>query len=134
MAVGTGLLLVTISLYGLVVASKGEIKFGNTLPFAITLLVIFFMVFFIRRNYWEVSRGMPLEDERSKKVMTQAAAMAFYISLYWLLALSLFESFFAGMFGVEHLDASQTTGGGIAGMAIAWIVCWLYYDKKGKLL
>ena len=134
MVIITILLLATISLYGFQVVSGRSMSFGSVIAFAIPALVIVFMVFFIKKGYGAVRQGMPLEDERSRKVMTQAAAQAFYISLYWLLFISFFESFFADMFKVEYLDAGQTVGGGIAGMAIAWIACWLYYDKKGKLL
>jgi hypothetical protein len=92
------------------------------------------MAFFILRRYKDIKQGMPFEDERSKKVMTSAAAHSFFISLYWLLIISMFESFFAKMFGTEKLDASQTVGGGIAGMAIIFLICWFYYEKKGKLI
>ena len=76
-----------------------------------------------------------MEDERSKKVVMQASAASFQFSLYWLLAISWFEPFFARvLFGVEKLDASQTVGGAIAGMAIFFFIFWFYYDKKGKLI
>ncbi len=134
LVVATVLLLAIVSLYGFQAVSMKKINLGSSIAFAVPLLIIVFMVFFVTRRYRDIKQGMPFEDERSRKVMTQAAAKAFYISLYWLLCISFFESFFAGMFGVEHLDAGRTVGGGIAGMAIAWFACFLYYDKKGKLL
>ncbi|MBU1630161.1 DUF2178 domain-containing protein [Patescibacteria group bacterium] len=134
MAIISVLLLAIISLYGFQVLSTQTVNLGNLTAFAIPLLLIVFMAFFIKRAYADVKHGMPLEDERSKKVITQSSAKAFQISLYWLLCISFFESFFAKMFGVDHLDAGQTIGGAIAGMAVAWVFCWLYYNKKGKLL
>ncbi|MFC1594951.1 DUF2178 domain-containing protein [Patescibacteria group bacterium] len=133
MAIVTILLLATVSLYGFQVVSNREINPGSIIAFAIPILAVIFMIFFITRRYRDIKYGMPLEDERSRKVMTNAAAKAFYISLYWLLVISWFESSFANMFGVEHLDAGQTAGGSIAGMAIAWFACWLYYNRKGQL-
>lgn len=124
----------TIVLYSLNANFNKKLNFGDLLPPITTLIVVAFMVFFILRRYRDIKEGMPLEDERSKKVIMQAAAKSFYFSLYWLLAISWFESFFAKMFGSQQLTASQTTGGGIAGMAIFFIASWIYYDRKGKLI
>ncbi len=135
MAAITIALLTTISLYGYMVISKKEVDLGSSIAFIIPFLIVFFMVFFIVRRYKDVKEGMPLEDERSRKVMTQAAAKSFYVSLYWLLFISWFESFFARtLFGLEHLTASSTVGGGIAGMAVAFFIFWIYYNRKGKLV
>jgi len=130
MAIISVALLATISLYGYMVISKREVDLGSSIAFIIPLLIVVFMAFFITRRYRDIKQGMPFEDERSKRIMTQAAAKAFYVTLYWLLAISWFEEFFAGMFGVEHLDAGKTVGGGIAGMALAWFAFWFYYNKK----
>jgi len=129
----TILLLATILLYGAQVIKLGKVNLGNSIAFVIPLMTVVFMAFFITRRYRDIKQGIPFEDERSRKVMTKAAATTFYVSLYWLLLISFFESSFARMFGVEHLDANQTVGGGIAGMAIFFFVFWIYYDRKGKL-
>ncbi len=132
---GTILLLIASALYGYTALIKKEATPGGLIPILIPLIVIVFMMFFIDRRYKDVKEGMPMEDERSKKVITQAAAKSFYFSLYWLLAISWFEPFFArALFGGEKLDAGQTVGGGIAGMAIFFFIFWFYYDKKGKLI
>ena len=121
--------------YGYMAVLRNEINLGSLLALSIPLIVIVFMIFFILRRYKDVRRGMPLEDERSKKVITKAAAQSFYVSLYWLLAISWFESFFADkLFGGQHLDASQTVGGGIAGMAVFFFISWWYYNKQDKLV
>lgn len=127
-------LLATISLYGFMMVSNNEVNTGSLIAFVIPLLIIVFMTFFIVRRYKDVRRGVPFEDERSKKVMTNAAARSFYISLYWLLAISWFESVFAGMFDLERLDASQTVGGGVAGMAVIFFTSWFYFNRKGRLV
>lgn len=134
-AVLTFTLLVGIALYGFITISEKEVKLGSLISILIPLLLVIFMTFFILRRYKDIKQGMPLEDERSRKVMTQAAAKSFYVSLYWLLFISWFESFFADkLFGLEQLDAGQTVGGGIAGMAVAFFIFWIYYDRKGKLV
>lgn len=128
-------LLITVFFYAIMATNAKEKNPGDLIPILIPLIVIVFMAFFILRRYRDIKEGMPLEDERSKKVITQAAANAFYFSLYWLLAISWLEPFFANtLFDAQKLDASQTVGGGIAGMAIFFFVFWFYYDKKGKLI
>ncbi|MFH1575463.1 MAG: hypothetical protein ABIB55_00780 [Candidatus Nealsonbacteria bacterium] len=128
----TIILLATISLYGYTVVSKREVTAGSLISFIIPLLVIVFMALFITKRYKDMKQGVPFEDERSKKVINQAAAKSFYVSLYWLLAISWFEPFFAkNLFGVEKLDAVQTVGGAIGGMAIFFFIFWFYYNKKG---
>lgn len=114
--------------------AEGRFTAGDTLAFFIPLFIIFLMTFFIIRRWRDVKQGLPMEDERSRKVMLHASARTFQISLYWLLAISFFESFFAKMFQVEKLDASMTVGGGIAGMAVIFFICWVYYNKKGNLI
>jgi len=124
--------LVTALVYGFMTT---EINIGSMIPLFIPLIIVVFMIFFIIRRYRDVKQGMPLEDERSKKVITLAAAKAFYVSLYWLLAISWFESFFAEkLFNGQYLDAGQTVGGGIGGMALLFFVFWFHYNRKAELV
>lgn len=133
MVVTVSLLLTTV-LYVITSISKGGVNTGNLFSFAVPLIGVAFGIFFISRGYKDVKLGVPLEDERSKKVLTQAAARTFYFSLYWLLAISWFEPYFAkSLFGTEKLDASQIVGGAIGGMTIFFIISWLYNNKKGQL-
>lgn len=135
MAVLTVTLLIGVALYAFTMTDKEKASPGNMVSLLIPVIVVVFMVFFISRRYRDIKQGLPFEDERSKKVVTHAAAKSFYVSLYWLLLISWFEDFFASrLFGIEQLTASQTIGGGIAGMAVFFFIFWLYYDKKGKLV
>lgn len=126
-------LLVGIGAYGYFALIQGEMDRGSIISMVVPLLLVVFMSFVIYRRFKDVKQGMPLEDERSRKVMTIAGAKSFFITLYWLLAISMFEDFFAGVAGLENLDAGQTVGLGISGMAVLFFVTWLYYNKKGKL-
>jgi len=125
----------TTVIYGYMIFLRNEINLGSLIAISILLIVIVFMIFFVMRRYKDIKQGMPLEDERSNKVVTKAAAQSFYVSLYWLLAISWFESFFAQkLFGGQHLDAGQAVGGGIAGMAVIFFIFWWYYNKQDKLV
>jgi len=132
-AVLTASVVVSMILFYTQLIRNGNISTGNYLEFSIVTLVVIFMVFFIIRRFRDVKQGMPLEDERSKLVMLKATSISFFITLYWLLAIGMFEERLAEFIGVETLEASQATGAGIGGMAIAFVVSWLYFNSKGKL-
>ncbi|OYT27081.1 MAG: hypothetical protein B6U97_02470 [Candidatus Altiarchaeales archaeon ex4484_96] len=57
------------------------------LPGAILIMIIIFMVPFVRKKYIDVKQGYPPEDERSKCILTLASARAFTLSIWWMLAL-----------------------------------------------
>ncbi|NQU82369.1 MAG: DUF2178 domain-containing protein [Parcubacteria group bacterium] len=130
-AVLTATVLASIILYAF---KSKEWNTGNLLSIGIPLLIIVFMAFLILKRYKDVKQGMPMEDEMSKTIKTKAAAMSFYVTLYWLLAISWFEDFFARIAGLEQLTVSQTVGGGIVGMAVLFFAFWIYYSRKGKLV
>ena len=110
-----------------------DLNIGEILTIVIPLVLIVFVVFFVVRRYRDIKAGMPLEDERSKKVMTKTAAMSFYTTLYWLLFISWLKGPIARMLGLEYLDAGQTAAVAILGIAVAFFGFWLYYNKKSKL-
>lgn len=133
-AIVTVMFLLGVIASGYFDLSNNLLDSKGTLFYIVPLLLVVFMIFFITRRYKDVKSGMPLEDERSKQVMLKAAAFSFQATLYWLLAISMFEPVFAKiLFGVNTLDASQTVGGAITGMAFFFFVSWIYYDKNGKL-
>jgi hypothetical protein len=60
----------------------------------------------------------PSEDELSKRVMTKATSLAYYLSLYlWL--------FIMYMSDRTKLEAHSLIGAGIMGMALIFFCCWL---------
>lgn len=130
----TFLLLGTIALYSTKTIFNEKISLSSLLVLIIPLIIIVLMVFFLLRRTKDIRQGMPLEDERSRKVKTNAAATSFYISLYWFLAISWFEPYIVETFGVKKPDTSAVIGLGIGGMALIFFICWFYYEKKGKLV
>lgn len=134
LAILTITVLLTVALYGFKMAIKQELNPGNLIALIIPLIIMGFMAFLIFRRYKDIKTGLVVEDERSKKVMTKAAAQSFYISLYWLLIISWLEPFFAKIANLDRLDASQAISGGIGGMAIIFFISWFYNNKKGELI
>lgn len=105
----------------------GEINAYTIMSVAIALLIIIFALYLVIKRKKEIEQGIPQHDERSRKIMNLAAARAFYISLYWLLAIMWFDIIFEKM----QLETNSVIGLGIAGMAIIWAICQLWYNKFG---
>jgi len=63
-------------------------------------------------------RGEPAEDELSKRIMTRASSLAYYVSIYlWLFIMYIGDK--------VTLPAHNIVGTGIAGMAVVFLLCWL---------
>ncbi|OGJ22161.1 hypothetical protein A3K73_04130 [Candidatus Pacearchaeota archaeon RBG_13_36_9] len=118
LVIATGTLLMVTSF------RKGEIAGGVLgMIIAVTILV-FALLVFIRGNR-DLKEGYPLKDERSKRVIEKASSTAFYVSLYLLLAIGYFSDDL-----IPFRDVSQATGVGVGGMALLFLIFWLYYHKK----
>lgn len=128
------LVLITSVAYTGQIVKNDTVNIGSLMPLSIIILVLVFMAIFLVRRSKDIKQGMPYEDERSRMVMAKATSTSFFITMYWLIAIGMFEEQFAKMFGVETLSASQATGGGVAGMAVMFIISWIYYNKKGDLI
>ena len=108
--------------------SEGRIM-QLVLPIGIIVIIVLFMIPFVKRRWFDVRKGFPSEDERSKKVLTNASSKAYYVSLYWLLAIS----FSVETFEIIEMDVGQAIGTGIVGMAVLFGVFFVYYDGKGDM-
>jgi len=90
------------------------------------ILVLLLIIPLITRSLKSIKEKTPLEDERMTKAKTKAASLAFYISIYLLLAIGyLGDGFFE--------RPSQATGAGVMGMAIIFLLAWLYFERKSNL-
>ena len=105
----------------------GEFNAYTIMSVIIALLILVFALFFVIKRKREIDQGVPQHDERSRKIMNLAAARAFYISLYWFLAIMWFDILFEKM----QLETNSVVGLGIAGMAVIWAICQIWYNKFG---
>ena len=94
----------------------------------IAIIILIGFVIFGARRMKSVKAGLPLEDERSRKVMARAMAQAYLISIYWLLALMWLSSDYR-----PDMPAHAALGMGIGGMAVIFFICWAWYNKKGDV-
>ena len=119
-----GLVVLTMLLWSFVSLNKGDTLQGVFIP-AIAIIILVIVVISLKRTYGSVKKGLPAEDERSKKIMTNALAKAYLISLFWLLAIG-----WASEGIIEFRDVSQAIGAGIAGMAVIFGICYWYFNRK----
>ena len=118
--------IVMFVISALVVASlalwvlKGHVA-GNTremLMVGTALVIVGFAVYLGVSRLRSHQRREPAEDELSKKVMTRASSLAFYISIYlWLFVMYISDK--------TTLPTHSLVGTGILGMAVVFLICWL---------
>ncbi len=118
------LVIATGTLFSLMRFMKGDVAGGVT-GALIAIIVLVFAIFVYRRGNRDLKKGVPWRDERSRKVIEKASSMAFYVSIYMLLAIGWLSE------DVIHFrDVSQATGLAIGIMAILFAVFWAYYNRK----
>jgi uncharacterized membrane protein len=118
LVIATGTLLFVTALM------KGDISraiLGAVIALSILALALFS---FIKGNR-DLKEGYPLKDERSRRVIEKATYMAFLVSLYLLLAIGWLSDDI-----IKFRDVSQATGVAVGGMALLFLIFWVYYHKK----
>ena len=112
----SALVLVSLAVWAL----KGHIS-GNTqeiVTAGIVLVLVGFAVFLGVSRVRSHARREPAEDELSRKVMIRASSLAYYISIYlWLFVMYISDK--------TSLEAHSLIGGGILGMAVVFLLCWI---------
>ena len=118
------LVIVTGIAFSLMRFMKGDVA-GGVGGALIAIIILVFAISVFRRGYGDVKKGFPLRDERSRKVIEKASSMAFYVSIYMLLAIG-----FLSEDVIKFRDVSQATSLAVGGMAIFFAVFWAYYNRK----
>jgi len=128
--------LTAILIIGLIVIATGALfsyssfknnnAGGGILGLIIAIIILTFAIIVYKRGNSDLKNGLPIQDERSKKVMQKAMSMAFLVSLYMLLAIGFLSDDL-----IKFRDVSQATGIAVGGMALLFLFFWIYYNKKG---
>jgi hypothetical protein len=118
----SALVLASLALWAL----KGHVS-GNPqeiLMAAIVLVLVGFAIYLGVSRVRSRLHREPSEDELSRKVMTRASSLAYYISIYlWLFIMYISDK--------TSLEAHSLVGGGILGMAVIFLFCWLGVKAVG---
>ncbi len=101
-------------------AIKGRIS-GNIREIwtaAVVLILVGFAVLLGVMRVRSRRRGEPAEDELSRKIMGRASSLSYYVSIYlWLFVMYISDK--------TSLPTHSLIGGGILGMAVVFLFCWL---------
>jgi len=116
--------ILTGALFAFQSFNKGNIN-GGVLGIMIALIILIFAIIVYKRGRSDLKHGYPLKDERSKKVMQKAMSMAFLVTLYMLLAIGFLSENI-----IKFRDVSQATGMAVGGMALLFLIFWIYYNRK----
>lgn len=115
-----------VSLVYWLVFFSGRIDIREILMIGGLVLVVGFAFFLAFRRLRDARNMTPGEDEMSKKIMRRGAATAYYLSLYLWLVIMMFEERI-------QLERNSLIGAGILGMAILWVLSWIYHRYlRGK--
>ena len=82
----------------------------------------------VKAILYDIKRGLPLKDERSKRIMEKSAASTFIFMIYFLLALG----WYSDMDGVEiiprHISAAAIVAGSVFLFAMYGFYSWRGVD------
>jgi hypothetical protein len=110
------MVLFTLILWALNAKLSGNIQ--EILMIAISIIVVGFAVYIGLVRVKNSMRKEPLEDELSRKVMTKASSLSYYISIYlWLFIMYISDR--------TTMHTHTLVGAGILGMAVIFFLCWI---------
>ncbi len=103
---------------------KSSTQNPDVFQIPILILIIGIGIYFGISRIKSERKGQPAEDELSKKLLTKASSVSFYLSLYYLLILGYLSN-------KINLENHTLLGIGIIGMAFLLVVSWIFYKIKG---
>ena len=112
----SALILASLALWAL----KGRLagNAGEIVMAGIVLMLVGFAIYIGLSRLRSHRRHEPSEDELSKRIMTRASSLAYYVSIYlWLFVMYISDK--------TTLEAHSLIGAGILGMAVVFLLCWL---------
>jgi uncharacterized membrane protein len=116
--------IITGAFLGVTAIIRNDIG-GAVLGTIIAVTILIFAILVFKRGNRDMREGYPLKDERSKRVIEKASSTAFYVSLYLLLGIGFLSEKI-----IKFRDVSQATSVTVGGMAVLFLVFWIYYNNK----
>jgi hypothetical protein len=96
----------------------------NLVSLGIILALVAFAVVLGLRTMGDVKRGLPAEDELSKKMMQRASSIAYFVSLYlWVFLIYIQDR--------VSWDCEMLMGTGVLGMGVIFAGSWLFVYFRG---
>jgi small-conductance mechanosensitive channel len=118
----SALLLFSLVLWAINADISGNIQ--EYLMIAVVIVMVGFALYIGLERLKGLRRKEPVEDELSKKIMTKASSLSFYVSIYlWL--------FIMYMSDKTTMETHSLIGAGILGMSIIFLLSWLGVKLTG---
>ena len=128
MLIGVSLAVIITAVIGLFFAGALDNVFIASVTFIVVGISVVFIVYAARTLFRDINKGLPFQDERSKRVMEKAGSNSFIVMIYLLLALGLYT---------EHstvtLLPSDITGIAILGGSVSFFAFWVFFHKRANL-
>lgn len=117
--------IVTVAIFAMVARI-----FENFMVAVVTMIVVgvavIVMAIAIRGFLRDIRAGMPLKDERSKRIIEKASSTSFIFMIYLLLALGWYSDYVDYEIVPRHISSA-----GILGGVVLFFIMWAYYSRNG---
>jgi hypothetical protein len=118
----SALLLFSLVLWAINADISGNIQ--AYLMIAVVIVMVGFALYNGLERLKSLRRKEPIEDELSKKLLTKASSLSFYISIYlWLFIMYVSDK--------TAMETHSLIGAGILGMSIIFLLSWLCVKLVG---
>lgn len=122
---------VTMVLFSLTIGLKGR-TLEAFAPLITAVVLAVGIIWILGREREKIKKGLPMEDERSKRVKERAGFYAFIAGVWFNLGLLWYNSLIVEEFGVPELITRHALSASILAMAIFFFIFWWYFNRKGE--
>jgi uncharacterized membrane protein len=126
--IGLSLAVIITAVIGLFFAGALDNVFIASVTFIVVGISAVFIVYAARTLFRDINKGLPFQDERSKRVMEKAGSNSFIVMIYLLLALSLYIDY-----GTVSLLPTDIIGIAILGGSVSFLVFWVFFHRRASL-
>ncbi len=127
-----GIIALTFIIWALFAGFGKEFAESSTV-LIVGIIILVFAIFYFKRNYPLAKKKLPLEDERSRRIMDKAMASAYLVMLYFILAIMYFSETDISKYGWQKLTPYSTALIIMLAMVASFVIFWIYYNHKGDV-
>jgi hypothetical protein len=96
------------------------------------IILVIGVGFILKDRISNVRAGLPVEDERAKKLGWKAGAYTYFCTI-WLAVGSLWYNIVAESFDLPQLDSTGIIAVIVLGSGIIWLILYMFFTRKGDV-
>ncbi len=127
----TALVVGTIVFYGLGAASGG-LEFPEVLMILTVIVLVVLATYIVIERFRTYKAGLPLKDEREKRIWHKAGYYSYLVTIYLALFLSWFSDYLIEDLGMTGFDIGVFVGIIILVSGSVFIGLYFYFRRTGK--